>query len=285
MREVIRLSLTLAVVGIISASMLTSIHGVTAPIIAERQEAEYRQALELYFSDFDRFETEQLDDDYFDLLYNSSGKLIGIMSTIQQQGYDGYITYNLAVDSEGTILGLLIVSHTETPGLGDVITTAVYQEQFVGKSFKDPITAGEDVDIVSGATVSTSAMINSIRRVIGFIAVNYLGQESETIDITQVPNGTYQGSASGLCGPITVQVKVTDGMIISIEVLEHSETPTYFIESYPLIPDQIIAEQHLDIDTKTGATMSAEGIIAAVRAALSEKMEDQSGGEEDNESE
>ena len=285
MREVIRLSLTLAVVGIISASMLTSIHGVTAPIIAERQEAEYRQALDLYFPDFDRFETEQLDDDYFDLIYDSSGKLIGIMSTIQQQGYDGYITYNLAVDSEGTILGLLIVSHTETPGLGDVITTAVYQEQFVGKSFKDPITAGEDVDTVSGASVSTSAMINSIRRVIGVIAENYLGQKSETIDITQVPNGTYQGSAPGWGGPLTVQVKVADGLIISIEILEHSETPTYFIESYPLIPDQIIAEQRLDVDTKTGATMSAEGIIDAVHAALSGKMEDQSGGEEDNESE
>lgn len=285
MREVIRLSLTLAVVGIISASMLTSIHGVTAPIIAERQEAEYRQALELYFSDFDRFETEQLDDDYFDLIYDSSGKLIGIMSTIQQQGYDGYITYNLAVDSEGTIIGLLIVSHSETPGLGDVITTDVYQEQFIGKSFKDPITAGEDVDTVSGASVSTSAMINSIRRVIGVIAENYLGQKSETIDINQVPNGTYQGSAPGLGGPLTVKVEVADGLIISIEILEHCETPTYFIESYPLIPDQIIAEQRLDVDTKTGATMSAEGIIDAVRAALSGKMEDQGGGEEDNESE
>ncbi|MCJ7806072.1 MAG: FMN-binding protein, partial [Clostridia bacterium] len=209
----------------------------------------------------------------------------GIMSTIQQQGYDGYITYNLAVDSEGTIIGLLIVSHSETPGLGDVITTDVYQEQFIGKSFKDPITAGEDVDTVSGASVSTSAMINSIRRVIGVIAENYIGQKSETIDITQVSDGTYQGSAPGLGGPLTVQVKVADGLIISIEILEHSETPTYFIESYPLISDQIIAGQSLDVDTKTGATLSAEGIIGAVRAALSGTMEDQGGGEEDNESE
>jgi electron transport complex protein RnfG len=279
MRDILRLSITLALVGILSASLLTYIHGVTAPIIAERQEAEYRQALELFFPDFDSFESEQQDGDYFDLIYDSSGNLIGIMSTIQQQGYDGYITYNLAVDGEGVILGLLIISHSETPGIGDIITTDSFKEQFIGKSYEDPITAGEDVDIVSGATVSTSAMISSVRRVAGVIAEKYLGQEKDIIDIAAIPDGIYQGSAPGLAGPLTVVVEVAGGVIVSIEVLEHSETPTYFIESYPLIPERIIAEQQLDVDTETGATLSAESIVDAVRAALSGALEEEGGGE------
>ena len=279
MRDILRLSITLALVGILSASLLTYIHGVTAPIIAERQEAEYRQALELFFPDFDSFESEQHDGDYFDLIYDSSGNLIGIMSTIQQQGYDGYITYNLAVDGEGVILGLLIISHSETPGIGDIITTDSFKEQFIGKSYEDPITAGEDVDIVSGATVSTSAMISSVRRVAGVIAEKYLGQEKDTIDIAAIPDGIYQGSAPGLAGPLTVEVEVAGGVIVSIEVLEHSETPTYFIESYPLIPERIIAEQQLDVDTETGATLSAGSIVDAVRAALSGALEEEGGGE------
>lgn len=279
MRDILRLSITLALVGILSASLLTYIHGVTAPIIAERQEAEYRQALELFFPDFDSFESEQQDGDYFDLIYDSSGNLIGIMSTIQQQGYDGYITYNLAVDGEGVILGLLIISHSETPGIGDIITTDSFKEQFIGKSYEDPITAGEDVDIVSGATVSTSAMISSVRRVAGVIAEKYLGQEKDTIDIAAIPDGIYQGSAPGLAGPLTVVVEVAGGVIVSIEVLEHSETPTYFIESYPLIPERIIAEQQLDVDTETGATLSAGSIVDAVRAALSGALEEEGGGE------
>lgn len=279
MRNVLRLSITLAVVGILSASLLTYINGVTAPIIAERQEAEYRQALELYFPGFESFETERLDDDYFDLIYDSSGNLIGIMSTIQQQGYDGYITYNLPVDDEGKILGLLVVSHSETPGIGDVITTDPFKEQFLGKNYEDPITAGEDVDAVSGATVSTSAMINSIRRVAGVIAENYLGQERAVIDISAIPDGTYRGTAPGLGGPIIVEVEVAGGMIVNIEVLEHNETPTYFIEAYPLIPELIIAEQHLDVDIKTGATLSAAGIVDAVSDALSGAMDDEGGGE------
>ncbi len=272
MRNILKLSITLAVVGIISAALLTGVNNITAPIIAERQEAEYMQALEAYFPEIDSFESEQVDDNQFDKIYDSSGEMLGVMATIQQQGYDGIITYNLAVDPTGSIIGVLVVSHSETPGIGDIITTDGFQEQFVGKSHEDPIAAGDDVDSVSGATVSTAAMINSIRSSVGTIAENYLGFESATVDIAAVPDGTYQGSAPGLGGPVVVEVEVAGGAIVSIEVIEHDETPTYFIEAYPLIPDQIIAEQHFDIDTKTGATISAEAIIDAVQNALRQAL-------------
>jgi RnfABCDGE-type electron transport complex G subunit len=279
-RDILRLSLTLALVGIISASLLTGIHGVTAPIIAERQETEYRQALESYFPGFESFETEQIDDDSFDLIYDGDGELIGVMATIRQQGYEGDITYNLAIDGEGTIIGVIVVSHSETPGIGDVITTDSFQEQFIGKSFEDPITAGDDVDIVSGATISTAAMINSIRAAVAIVAENFLGHEAAVIDISEVPDGTYEGSAPGLAGPIVVEVEVAGGEIVSITVLEHNETPTYFIEAYPLIPDQIIAEQSFDVDTRTGATISAVGIVEAVRNALAGALGMDNGAEE-----
>jgi len=86
--------------------------------------------------------------------------------------------------------------------------------------------------------------------------------------ISSIPDGIYRGSASGSAGPITVEVKILDGKIVAIEVLEHDETSTYFIESYPDIPEQIIATQSLDVDIQTGATQTAEGIVNAVRAAL-----------------
>ena len=40
MREVLKLSITLAVVGLISAALLTGVNNITAPIISERQAAE-----------------------------------------------------------------------------------------------------------------------------------------------------------------------------------------------------------------------------------------------------
>ncbi|MGM0688997.1 MAG: FMN-binding protein [Bacillota bacterium] len=285
MRDLVRLSLTLAVVAIVSAALLTGVHGITEPIIIERQEAEYRMALEVFFPGFETFESEDLDEGQFDLIFDAEGEIMGVMATTVAVGYDGDIVYNLAVDSEGEIIGMRIVSHSETPGIGDVITTEPFQEQFVGKSFEDPIAAGDDVEIVTGATISTSAMVNSIRQTVGFVAGQFLGQEIIEIDITEVPDGTYQGSAPGLNGPILVEVEVAGGEIIRIEVLEHEETPTYFIESYPVIPDRIIEEQHLEVDTKTGATVSANAIVDAVRNALLDALGYDNGIDEEPEPE
>ncbi len=285
MRDIIRLSLTLAVIGVVSAVLLTAVYTVTDPIITERREREYRQALDNFFPGFDTFETESLDKGQFDLIYGAGGDFKGIMATVDAMGYDGEIRYNLAVDREGEIIGLRIVAHTETPGIGDVIERDSFQEQFLGKSYEDPITAGEDVDIVSGSTVSTAAMINSIRQTTGIIAENYLGIETVEVNISEVPDGVYRGSDQGFMGPILVEVEVSGGEIVDIEVLEQDETPTYFIESYPLIPERIIEEQSLDIDTQTGATASAEGIVSAVEDALLEALGIGNGMDEEPEEE
>jgi uncharacterized protein with FMN-binding domain len=45
-----------------------------------------------------------------------------------------------------------------------------------------------------------------------------------------------------------------------------------------LIPERIIAEQSLDIDTQTGATLSAKGIVEAVEAALAAALDANGGG-------
>ncbi len=280
MRDIIKLSLTLALVGIISASLLTAAHNVTDPIIQDRREADYRAALEDFFPGFDHFETEELDEGQFDLIYDEDGDIMGIMATVAALGYDGDIDYNLAFDSEGEIVGVRIIAHTETPGIGDVIERDSFKEQFEGKSYEDPITAGEDVDIISGATVSAAAMINSIRQTTQVVAENFLGVETVEVDIEEVPDGTYEGSAQGFAGPIVVEVEVSGGKIVRIEVLEQEETATYFVESYPLIPERVIEEQSLEVDTQTGATASAEGILDAVLDALSGALNNGGGGEE-----
>ncbi|HSW35182.1 MAG TPA: FMN-binding protein [Candidatus Limnocylindrales bacterium] len=264
----LRLSLVMAVIGIISAASLSGAYNLTAPIIAERQEREYRQALEGFFPAVAEYETQRIEDDYFDLIYDSNNNLLGFMAVVQQQGYGGLITFNLAADAEGSVIGIRVISHTETPGVGDVITTQPFLEQFHGKSYADRIEAGVDIDTVSSATVSTSAMIAAVHRAVNVIAENFLGMAEEALDITAVLDGVYQGSASGTMGDLVVEVEVLTGKIVRIDVLQQYETPTFFVETYPLIPNRIIEEQRLDIDTRTGATLSAERLINAIRDAL-----------------
>lgn len=284
MRELARLIITLVVVTVVAAGLLAGVDMITAPVIAERQEEDYRSALQEYFPDMADFKTEVLDEDSFDLVYNAAGDLLGVMASTSVQGYDDLISYNLAVDQEGLILGIRIVEHTETQGVGDVIDKPEFQNQFLGKNCLDPLQRGEDVDTVSGATISTSSMIDSMRRLLLVVAENFLSLETEEpFDIAAVPDGTYRGSGEGLFGEIVVDVTVDSGKITAIEIVQHHETPTYLAEAAASIPPQIIDGQTVKVDTKTGATESSAAIVSAVQDALTKALnaEDGEGGEND----
>lgn len=273
MRELIRLVLTLVVVTAVAAGLLAGANMLTAPAIAQRQEEDYHSALKEYFPRVDDFKSEVLEEDTFDLVYDAAGELLGVMASTGVQGYDGPISYNLAADKEGKILGIRIVEHSETQGVGDVIEKPQFQKQFIGKSCLDQLQPGEDVDTVSGATKSTAPMIDSIRRVLAVVAENFLHiEKEEPFDITAVPDGTYRGTGEGLFGEIVVEVTVAGGKITVIEIVEHEETPTYLADAAAIIPPQIIDEQTLEVDTKTGATESSAGIVDAVLDALTRAL-------------
>jgi len=273
-RDLIRLAITLATVATVSALLLTGVYVLTDPVISEREEREYSEALEQYFPGFAEFVSEQINSRKYNIIYDSAGDIMGVMATIKQQGYDGYITYNLAIDADAHILGVSVVSHSETPGLGDVITTDAFKKQFYGKGFYDPLDIGVDVNVVSGATISTSSMIISIRNVLAEVGETYLGLETQEFDLSKIADGLYRGSTDGTYGIMTVEVEVASGHIKRIEVIDHHETVAYFVEAYPLIPEKIISEQKIEVDTKTGATLSSERIVNAVRIALLQGLVD-----------
>lgn len=283
MRDILRLIITLFVVGVASAVLLTGLNAVTAPIIEEREEREYREAIQYFFPDMASFEEDAVEGVTVDRVYDAGGAFLGVIGTFREPGFEGYIYYNLAVNSAGEILGIRIVSHSETPGIGDVIAREEFKKQFTGKTYLDPIEAGNDVDIITGATVSTQAVVGSVRRSLAEVVQNFLDIEEEVFDITAVPDGTYTGSAMGHRGEILLEVTFSEGRIVEITILDNSETPTYFIEAHPAISDLIIETQSLDIDTRTGATVSGDAIVRAVFEALQKGLEsgmDNGGGED-----
>lgn len=82
-----------------------------------------------------------------------------------------------------------------------------------------------------------------------------------------LPDGVYTGTGQGRNGPITVSVTVSAGEIAGIEVTGHGETPRYFSSAKGVI-DSILSAQSTEVDAITGATISSEGIKAAVADAL-----------------
>ena len=81
--------------------------------------------------------------------------------------------------------------------------------------------------------------------------------------------GTYTGEANGLNGPIKVEVKVDANKILEVKVLEHNESPGISDNAIKNIPESIVEYQSLNVDTVSGATYSSQGILDAVKNALS----------------
>jgi len=82
------------------------------------------------------------------------------------------------------------------------------------------------------------------------------------------PNGVFQGSARGYNGMITVKVTVSEHQITSIQIVESPEYEKP--DPFNTLPQQIIANQDLeDIDVISGATITSQALINAVRNALS----------------
>lgn len=86
-------------------------------------------------------------------------------------------------------------------------------------------------------------------------------------------DGVYKGGATGFSGPVTVAVTIMDKKITSIDILSSTDDEAFFNRAKGVI-DRIISSQSLDVDVVSGATYSSNGIIGAVKNALT--------GEKDN---
>ncbi len=80
-------------------------------------------------------------------------------------------------------------------------------------------------------------------------------------------DGIYQGTGTGYNGSITVSVQIKDKQITSIDILSSADDAEFFNRAKKVI-DNIINHQSLDVDTISGATFSSNGIISAVKNAL-----------------
>lgn len=80
-------------------------------------------------------------------------------------------------------------------------------------------------------------------------------------------DGVYKGTGTGYAGKITVAVTIKDKQITAIDILSSSDDAAFFNRAKAVI-DRIIAGQTLDVDVVSGATFSSNGIISAVKNAL-----------------
>ena len=98
-------------------------------------------------------------------------------------------------------------------------------------------------------------------------------EETEAQESTQegsfdLADGVYEGTGMGYAGTITVSVEIKDKKIVAIDVLSVEADDEAFFNRAKAVIDRIIDAQSLDVDVVSGATYSSNGIIDAVKNAL-----------------
>ena len=83
-------------------------------------------------------------------------------------------------------------------------------------------------------------------------------------------DGTYEGTGKGRASDIKVQVDVKDGSVSDVKILSHGETEMIFEAAKADVVPAVVKANGVDgVAAVAGATLSSEGIKAAVKDALS----------------
>lgn len=80
--------------------------------------------------------------------------------------------------------------------------------------------------------------------------------------------GTYQGTAAGFHGDITVEVTVDDTSIVSVKVVDHHETDYVTDLAINDLPNDVVEHQSIAVDLYSGATVSSAAVLRATKTAL-----------------
>lgn len=101
--------------------------------------------------------------------YDTSGEIIGYTFITKSSGYSGDISVMTGIEKSGMVKGVVVLSQSETPGLGANIQKDEFLNKYKGKKVKDRISVvkksvpkDNEVEAVTGATISSKAATKAV---------------------------------------------------------------------------------------------------------------------------
>ena len=173
-KYVLRLALTLFIITAVVAACLAAVNGVTKPRIEAAKAAKTQQAIEAVLPGGGEEVTGYTDET--GTVSKVYGSDTGYAVEVSPSGFGGPITMMVGVSKDGQVLGISLVSQTETAGLGAVAaakTTAgeQFRGQYTGKTGTLAVTKdGGDIDAITGATITSRAVTSGVNAALACVA-------------------------------------------------------------------------------------------------------------------
>ena len=176
MKESIKIIATLTIVCLLCALALSLVHFSAAKKIDLNAVARIENAINTLYPQAASVKPVEGDDSVFTLL-DKQDKVMAYAFLAKGQGYQGTIVM-LAVSNAGLsqLEGLEIIESLETPGLGAKIQNAPFRNQFKGApivseliSTKEKAKTSSEIEAITGATVSSRAVVNILNKKIALL--------------------------------------------------------------------------------------------------------------------
>lgn len=172
MSDVIKMGLKLLLITAIATFALAFTQIITEAPIQEQIEKASKEARMLVLADATEFrvlETSTEENPDIIELYEglANGEVVGYTFKVTSRGYGGKLEVNVGISVNGTVDGIRVGQHKETPGLGAKATEPDFQDQFSGKS-ADSQLSDDDISAISGATVTSKAVTRAVNTAIAY---------------------------------------------------------------------------------------------------------------------
>ncbi len=167
------------------------------------------------------------------------------------QGFGGTVTVKVTVD-DAKVTAVEIEGESETPAVGGAAIEG-FRESLVG------IASADEIDAATGATITSTAVKDAV------------AQALKSAAGSGFTPGTYEGSAQGFGGKVTVKVTVDESKVTAVEIAGEDETPAVGGAAIEGFRESLVGIASADeIDAATGATITSTAVKDAVAAALAQ---------------
>ena len=201
MNKIIKNTIILTIITLVSGVALGAVYEITKAPIANAQEEAKQEAYTQVFEDADSFDDLEVDakeaaeavkaagvDDGAEINEaveaKQGGETIGyVITATDPNGYGGDIQVSVGIQNDGTVNGIAILSINETAGLGMKASEPEFYEQYSGKQTDHFYVSkdggeGEQIDAISGATITTRAVTGAVNASLGYYQ-NVLGGSAD----------------------------------------------------------------------------------------------------------
>ena len=168
-----RLTITLLLITAVVAAALAAVNSVTAPKIQAINEQKTQTAIEAVLPGGGEEIAFTDDTGLVSTVYKGQS---GYAVEVTPAGFNGTVTMMVGVDNAGKVLGISVVNHTETAGLGAEAASqgaagTAFRSQFTGMSGSVSVTKdGGQVDALTGATITSRAVCTGVNAALNAVA-------------------------------------------------------------------------------------------------------------------